>query len=324
MRLMRLVVMVLALAALTAAPRAAAQGKTYRLAVLSISVDVVSVHGTATRVLPYLAKDGFVEGRNLAMLVRYGTPEQFPAMMRELLAAQPDVVLAVGGEAMRVASTATTTIPIVVFGPDPVALGVAESFARPGRNVTGVVILPTELDGKRLQLLHEALPGARRLGALVHPLSPNRPASERDMRAAAIGVSIDLRLFHSGGPSDYSAAFAAMRANSVGGVAIIANPEYFRDRALIIRHALAARLPTICQWAEMAADGCMLSYGPPLEELRARVAYLIARIFNGAKPSDLPIEQPTKVEFIVNLKTAKALGVTLPESMLLRADQVIE
>jgi putative tryptophan/tyrosine transport system substrate-binding protein len=162
------------------------------------------------------------------------------------------------------------------------------------------------------------------LGVLVHPLSPNRPASERDMRAAALGVSVDLHLFYSAGPPGYAAAFAAMRANAVGGAAIIADPEYFRDRALIIRHALAARLPTICQWAEMAVDGCMLSYGPPLEELRARVAYLIARILNGAMPADLPIEQPTKVEFVVNLKTAKALGVAIPEAVLLRASEVIE
>jgi putative ABC transport system substrate-binding protein len=224
MNLARIVVLLFALAVFAAPPRAEAQGKTYRLAVISISV--ASVDATATKALAFLAKDGFVEGRNLMMLGRYGTPEQLPGMMRELLAAQPDVVLAVGGEAIRVASAATTMIPIVVFGPDPVALGVAESIARPGRNVTGVVILPTELDGKRLQLLHEALPGARRLGALVHPLSPNRPASERDMRAAALGLSIDFRLFYSGGPSGYAAAFAAMRANGVGGAAVIADPEY--------------------------------------------------------------------------------------------------
>jgi putative tryptophan/tyrosine transport system substrate-binding protein len=320
--LARVVVLVFALAALVAPPRAEAQNKVHRLGVISVSV--ASIEATATRALLLLAKEGFVEGRNLTMIGRHGTAEQLPGLMREILAAKPDVILAIGGDAIRLASRATETVPIVAYGPDLISLGVAESIARPGRNVTGVVILPAELDGKRLALLHEALPRVRRLAALVHPSSPNRQASEREIRAAAAGAGLDLRLFYAAGPQDYAAAFAAMHAADVHGAAILANPEYFRDRALITRHALAVRLPTICQWEEMAAEGCMLSYGPSLEEMRARLVYLIVRIFNGAKPSELPIEQPTKVEFVVNLKTAKALGISLPQSLLVRAEQVIE
>ncbi len=315
-------VWVLAIGAVIGAVRAEAQTKVYLLGVISVSV--ASVEATATRAIPLLAKEGFVEGRNLTMLGRHGTSEQLPALMRELLAARPDVILAIGGEAIIAATNATASVPIVVYGPDPVGLGVAKSIARPGRNVTGAVILPIELDGKRLQLLQEALPGKKLLAALVHPASPNREASEREMRAVASSNGLDLRLFYAGGPQDYRAAFAAMRAAGAKGAAIVANPEYNRDRKLIADQALAAGVPTICQWAEMAQEGCMLSYGPPLEELRSRVVYLIARILRGASPADLPIEQPTKVEFIVNLKTARALGVTIPEAVLLRASEVIE
>jgi putative ABC transport system substrate-binding protein len=318
----RIVLLVLALAAMAAAPRAAAQSKVHRLGVISVSA--ASIELTAARALPMLAKEGFVDGRNLVMIGRHGAPQHLPELMQELLASQADVVLAIGGDAILVASRATTTVPIVAYGPDPVTLGLAESIARPGRNVTGVVILPIELDGKRLALLQEALPGANKLAALVHPSSPNRAASEREVRATASGAGLDVGLFYAAGPQDYAAAFAAMRGAGVRGVAVLANPEFYRDRALIARHALAARIPTICQWAEMAAEGCMLSYGPPLEEMRARLAYLIARILNGAKPADLPIEQPNRLEFIANLKTAKTLGVTIPEAVLLRASEVIE
>jgi putative tryptophan/tyrosine transport system substrate-binding protein len=323
MRLARSILAAWMFALLAGAPaRAEAQNKVHRLGVISVSA--ASIELTAARALPMLAKEGFAFGGNLVMIGRHGAPDRLPGLMAELLESKPDVVLAIGGDAILAASRATASIPIVAYGPDPVTLGLAESIARPGRNVTGVVILPIELDGKRLALLQEALPGARRLAALVHPTSPNRQASEREVRSMASGAGLDLRLFYAAGPDDYAAAFAAMRGAGVRGAAILANPEFYRDRALIGRQALAARLPTICQWAEMAQEGCLLSYGPPLEEMRGRLAYLIARILNGAKPAELPIEQPTNLEFIVNLRVAKALGVTIPEPVLLRANEVIE
>jgi putative ABC transport system substrate-binding protein len=274
--------------------------------------------------LPLLAKQGFVEGRNLAMLARHGTTDQLPALMREIIATRPDAILAFGGEAARAATRATDSVPIILYGADPVRLGVAESMARPGRNVTGVVILPTELDGKRLQLLREALPGATRLAALLHPGSPTVDATEREMRMIAATAKFDLRVFPARGPRDYQTAFSAMRSAGANGAAIMANPEFNRDRKLIADLALGTGLPTICEWAEMAREGCMLSYGPTRDELWERVAFLIARVLGGASPADLPIEQLTKVEFVVNLKTAKALGVTIPEAVLLRANEVIE
>jgi putative ABC transport system substrate-binding protein len=310
MTLVSVVGLVFALAALIASPNALAQEKTHRLGVISVSA--ASIELTAARALPMLAKEGFVSGRNLTMIGRHGPIPRLADLMQELLASKPDVVLAIGGDAILAASRATTSVPIVAYGPDPVTLGLAESMARPGRNVTGVVILPIELDGKRLALLQEALPGARPLAALVHPSSPNRDASEREVRATASAAGLDLRLFYAAGPQDYATAFAAMRSAGVRGAAVLANPEFYRDRALIARHALAARIPAICQWAEMAAEGCMLSYGPPLEEMRGRLAYLIARILSGAKPADLLIEQPNRLEFIANLKTAKTLASRFP------------
>jgi putative ABC transport system substrate-binding protein len=323
MRLARSIFVAVIFALLAGAPPpAAAQGKTYRLAVFSISV--VSVENTRTMTLPMLEKFGFVAGRNLEIVSRVGSPDRMPALMREILAAKPDVILAVGGEAIQAARTATASVPIVIFGPDPVQLGVTENISRPGGNVTGILILATQLDAKRLTLLHEAVPPGRRLAALINPTSPNREPSERLMRAAAAAAGIDLSLFYAAGPSSYGTAFAAMRNAGIGGVAITANPEYFRDTAEILRLAHQARLATVCQWNEMAAAGCMLSYGPNLTRMRERAAYYIARIFEGVKPSDLPIEQPSQVEMAVNLTTARLLGIAVPQSLLVRAEHVIE
>lgn len=323
MRLARSTLVAVILALLTGAPPpATAQGKTYRLAVFSISV--VSVENTRTLTLPILEKHGFAVGRNLEVVSRVGPPDRMPALMSEILAAKPDVILAVGGEAIRAARGATASVPIVIFGPDPVQLGVTENISRPGGNVTGILILATQLDAKRLTLLHEAVPPGRRIAALINPTSPNREPSERLMRAAAAAAGIDLAIFYAAGPADYEAAFAAMRNAGIGAVVITANPEYYRDTAEILRHARDAGLPAVCQWSEMAAAGCLLSYGPNLARMRERTAYYIARILGGAQPSDLPIEQPSEVEMVVNLKAARLLGIAVPQSLLVRAEHVIE
>jgi len=302
---------------------AEAQGtKSFRIGMLSVSVR--SVENSRTEMLPLLAKYGFAAGGNVTFIGRFGGTDRLPGLMQEILAAKPDVILAVGGDAIRAARMATETVPIVIFGPDPVRLGVADSISRPGGNVTGIIILATELDGKRIELAFEAVPSARRMAALVNPTSPNRAASEHDMRAVAAALGIDLNLYFAAGPADYPRAFAAMRAAGMGAVAIVADPEFYRDTAEIALQARLAGLPAICQWAEMAAAGCLLSYGPNLNVLRERQAYYLASILKGTKPSDLPIEQPSKLELIVNLKTAKALGLTIPERVMLRADEVIE
>jgi putative ABC transport system substrate-binding protein len=241
--------------------------------------------------------------------------------MQELLAARPDAIVAVGA-AIAVAGAATRTVPIVAFGSNPVELGLAAGFARPGGNVTGVVILTVELDAKRLELLQQAVPGRRRVAAL---LSSTRPvSSEAELRVAAERAGVELLPFAVASPADYPAAFAAMRAAKAEALAIGAASEFYRDAGILAALALEARLPTVCEWADMARDGCLIGYGPSRTALRLRIADQIARIFRGAAPGDLPIEQPTLFEFAVNLKVAKALGIELPAAILARADEVIE
>jgi putative ABC transport system substrate-binding protein len=294
----------------------------YRLGELAVSAASLEITRSVT--LPQLANLGFDEGRNLILEERAGAAAALPGLARELLLTKPDVIMAMGSDAIRAATEATTEVPIVMMGASPVEMGLAASLARPGGNVTGVVILAAELDGKRLDLLREAVPRARRIAALLLPSAPLRQASEREMREVAASTGVELLPFDPAGPEDYPAVFDAMRAAGAQAVVVMAHPAFNRDAALLARLALEAGLPTVCEWAEMARSGCLLGYGPSRSELRHRTAHLVAQIFRGAPPGDLPIEQPTHYEFAINLKTAKALGLTIPQSILGRADEVIE
>ena len=245
-------------------------------------------------------------------------------MARELVQLKPDAIIAIGGEAIRAASRATGTVPIVAFGSVPRRERGPANFARPQGNITGVVILGAELDSKRLDLLRDAVPQARKIAALLMPSSPYREETEREMRKIADEAGIELLAFDAARPEDYPAAFAAMRAAGAQALVIMADASFNRDAAELIQRSRADGLPTICEWAEMARLGCMLGYGPDRAELRRRIAYQLARIFNGAPTAQLPIEQPTRYKFAVNLKTAKSLGITIPATLLARADEVIE
>ena len=210
---------------------------------------------------------------------------------------------------------------MVIFGAPP---GGVTGFARRNGNVTGVVIFGAELDAKRLDLLREIAPAVTRFAALMLPSAPLRQASEREMKAVASKAGIDLLITEATGPDDYPKAFAAMRQAGAQALVVMAHARFNRDGALIARLALEAGLATICEWADMAKVGCLLGYGPIREELRRRIAYQIVHLFQGIPASDLPIELPTRYEFAVNLKTAKALGITVPQPLLARADEVIE
>jgi putative ABC transport system substrate-binding protein len=255
---------------------------------------------------------------------RVGDAAAMSGLAREVLLTKPDAIIAIGAEAIRAASEATTTVPIVMFGASPVSKGLATSLNRPGGNVTGVVILATELDGKRLDLLHGAVPAARRIAALLLPSSPDRQASEGEMREVAASTGVELLPFDASGPEEYPAAFAAMRAAGAQALVVMAHATFARDAALLARLALEAGLPTVCEWAEMAQAGCLLGYGPSRSELRRRLAHHIAQIFRGTAPGDVPIEQPTHFVFAINLTTAKALGLALPQTILGLADEVFE
>lgn len=296
--------------------------RVYRLGHLAQSREAIELTRKAT--FPELAKLGFGEGRNLVVIDRFGEDSEMPRLVRELLDGKVDAIIAIGPSALTEAAKATKTIPIVGYGSDPTKIGLAHSLARPGGNVTGVAILIAELDAKRFDLLRQALPSARRFAALVSPLSPQHQETERELRKSAADAGAALQVLHAAGPADYAAQFAAMRAAKPEALVIAANAIFYRDGAQLAALALAAGLPTVCEWAEMAQMGCMLGYGPDRNELRRRVAHYVARILRGASPAELPVERPTHFQFAVNLQIARKLGVTIPADLVARADTVIE
>jgi len=248
-----------------------------------------------------LAEYGFAD-HNLQVQVHFDSGESLAELARELVTTQPDVIVAISRSAILAARRATSTIPIVMsfIGEDPVAAGLAANITRPGRNVTGLLMLAPELDAKRLELLREAIPDAQRIAVLIS----NRAEEDQKkatMETIAGRLGAELRFFPVSGPNDYGAAFKSMGAWRAQALAVGSAPELFRDATEIARMAIDERLPTVCEWREMASAGCLLGYGPNLVELRHRMADYVVRILNGAAPGDLPIEGPTRFEFAVTL-----------------------
>jgi putative tryptophan/tyrosine transport system substrate-binding protein len=297
-------------------------GRIYRIAVISPAESAVEM--VRKFQLPELARRGFVVGRNLTLTTHFGPPALMPELARQAIATKPDVVVAVSTVAILAVKEASSTVPIVMsfIGEDPIAKGLAVSLARPGGSATGVAMMAAQLDGKRTGLLHEFV-AARRIAILTgRPPRHAEGAEEAQRVARELGVETDV--FYADEPADYVAAFAGMRVARSEALVIVSAPDFFRDAALLSRLALEAGLPTVCEWASMARDGCLIGYGPNFAELWRRPADYVARILRGAKPGELPIEQPALFNFAVNLKTAKALGVTIPQLLLARTDEVIE
>ncbi len=269
---------------------------------------------------------GYVEGQNLVIEHRFaeGRIERLPELARELVQLKMDVIVAVAPNAIRAARDATTTIPIVMYGGvDPIAAGFVASLARPGGNVTGVLIAPgITLVGKKLELLKEMMPRATRIGFL----SPDNSGAQGQVpEARKAAASLNLKLVVTEvQDGNYDRAFDALVAERPSALFVANSPTFVRDRKRIIDLVAKHRLPAMYEWAEQVEDGGLMSYGSSQTWVSRRVAAYVALVFNGAKPGDLPIEQPNKFEFVINLKTAKALGLTIPPSLLLRADQVIE
>jgi ABC-type uncharacterized transport system substrate-binding protein len=310
-------------ALLSSSASAQEPGRVYRIAWVSPSEAPIGMMRKFE--LPELARFGFVEGRNLTVTTHVGPPARMSELAREAVATKPDVVVAVSTVAILAVKEASSTVPIVMsfIGEDPVAKGLAVSLARPGGSATGVAMLAAEMDGKRASLLHEFVPAARRIAILTgRPPRHAEGAEEAQRVARKLGIETDV--FYADEPADYVTAFAGMRTARSEALIIISAPDFFRDAALLSRLALEAGLPTVCEWASMAHDGCLIGYGPNFAALWRLPAEYVARILRGEKPGDLPIEQPTVFEFAVNLKTAKALGLTIPESVLQIADEVIE
>jgi putative ABC transport system substrate-binding protein len=274
-----------------------------------------------------LRERGYVDGVNLAIEWRWaqGDIGRFPDLAADLVRLNVDVIVASVNHAIEAARASTRTIPIVMVVPsDPVGLGFVQSLSRPGGNVTGLTWQTREAVPKRLQLLKQAVPGMSRVAVLWDPTEPARRGQVEEAEAAAPVVGVQLSVFEARDPADLDEAFVAMAKAGVGGVLVEASAMLGAQRKRVADLAAKSRLATIGWWRGLAEAGCLLSYSPSIMEQYRRAAYFVAKILGGARPADLPVEQPTAFELIINLKTAKALGLTIPRALLLRADQVIE
>jgi len=321
--------LLISLAGVLAAPltgEAQPAGKVYRLGTLNLGPPPASETYDARRDLIMVLRElDYVEGRNLEVERRNadGRVERLPALAAELVQRQVDVVVAGGSAAVRAAQEATRTIPIVIIiaGPDTVELGLTPSLARPGGNVTGVV-LGSELAGKRLELLKEAVPRAKRIALLATGDAAFRnQVKEAEQAAALLGVKL---VVVEAKAHDYERAFTTMRRERADALFVGASPTFTADRRRIIELAAQYRLPAIYQWPEHVEEGGLMAYGVSGRWATRRLATYVDRVLKGANPAEMPIEQATTLTLAFNLKTAKALGLTIPPSLLARADQVIE
>ena len=305
------------------AARAQEAGRTYRIGGLS----------AGPRGAPYwlavfdeLRRTGFIEGQNLTVeWHQYGSRvDLIPEFAAKLVKAKVDVIVATGDAAIRAVQQATTAIPILGTTDDMVGSGMVNSLARPDGNITGTSLLSTELDGKRLEILIEALPGLRHMAALADSKTTAAPRL-RSLQNAAQERGIELSVHQIAEPDEIPDALEAAKDSGAAAINVLSSPLLYGNRQIIIQRAATLRLPAIYQFPEVAEEGGLIGYGPSIIRMfRELVAPMLIKLLRGAKPADLPIEQPTKFELVVNLKTAKVIGVTIPESFLARADEVIE
>jgi putative ABC transport system substrate-binding protein len=273
---------------------------------------------------------GYVEGRNVVIEYRSaeGKLERYPALVAELVALKVDVIFVPGTPAAVAAKQATKTIPIVFTAvADPVADGLVTSLARPGGNVTGLSGFSPELVGKRLELLKQAVPGVSRVAVLWQPgsvpeLTEKHMLKEADVAARALGVR--PQFVEARGPADFDRAFSDMTRARAGALTVLGTPMFFTERRRLVDLAAKNRLPAVYGTRDYVDVGGLMTYGPNTADLVRRAASYVDKILKGAKPADLPVEQPTKFELLINLKAAKALGLTIPQSLLGRADQIIQ
>jgi ABC-type uncharacterized transport system substrate-binding protein len=267
---------------------------------------------------------GFVEGQNLKIIVDgFGLrDEQFAEAAATLAKSAPDVIFCTGNAAMRAAQESTRTVPIVGVASDMVAAGFVRSLARPGGNITGVS-LTFEVDGKRQDLLMEAIPEARRFAFLTDPTFMP-PAQLSALQNATRARGVEVAVFTAEAPEQIAPTMDKAKAWGANALNVLSAPLFSINRGIVIERAAALGLPAIYIWPEMAEEGGLIGYGPRLTPIYRQLARLIVKVLRGVKPEDIPVEEPAKFDLVVNLKTAKALGLTIPESFLTRADKVIE
>ncbi len=268
---------------------------------------------------------GYVDGQNIAIEYRAaeGRPERLAELAADLVRGKPDVLFVLGGDVMKVAARATQTIPMVfVSSADPVQLGFVASLARPGGNATGVTLLLDELASKRLELLKEAVPPVSRVAFLWNPDHIDNELREAERAASSLGVTL-LRLA-SHGPDDLDAILRVARDGRADALYVVSSRQTVGGLDKVVAFADRYRLPLAGGWGAWAQAGGLLSYGPNVDDMVRRATTYVDQILKGTRPADLPVQQPTKFELVINLKTARALGLTVAESFLLRADRVID
>ena len=271
---------------------------------------------------------GWVEGQGIVIEARFaeGRYDRLPGLAADLVRLKVDLIAAVGAAAAKAAKNATQTIPIVMISVgDPVGLGLVASLARPGGNVTGLAFsVDFDTYGKGLELLKEAVPGVRRVAVLSNPANPYQPLAIENVSVVARSLGVQLQLLAVRGSNELDGAFAAMVKERAGALLVLTDPMFTGNRARLADLGVKHKLPSIHGVRESAEAGALMSYGPNFDVISRRAAIYVDKILKGAKPGDLPIEQPTKFELVINLRTAKALGLTIPPALLQRADQVIE
>jgi putative ABC transport system substrate-binding protein len=269
---------------------------------------------------------GYVEGKNIAIELRSaeGNYDRLPELAGEFVKLKVDVIVAFGSKAVSAATRVTTTIPIVdpVMG-DPVATGLSDSLARPGGNVTGSIQFSVEGGAKRLELLKEAVPRISRMGVLINPVNTGSPLQVRAMRDTANALKLDLQAFEVRSAKELGATFSAMERGRIDAIVVATDTLLRANASEIADRAARQKLPSAGS-KEFAAAGGLIGYGPDPVEMYGHAAYFVDRILKGAKPADLPIERATKVGLMINLKTAKSLRIAIPQSLLVRADEVIQ
>ena len=300
--------------------------KVYRIGLLG---------GTPTTAEPHLwegffqemRERGYVEGRNTIFDGRWSGDhtERLPGLAAELVQLKVDVIVAGAAPAPEAAQRATSTIPIVMaYHPDPIGVGLVSSLASPGKNITGMSVRSPELVGKQLQLLREAVPGISRVALLSSLALPSNALVVKEAQVAARSLKVPLQVLQVRAPDDLTPAFSAMTKDRADGFIVLGGSIFFAERTRIAKLAAQSRLPSIYAVRQFTEAGGLMAYGPSIRDSLRRAATYVDRILKGAIPGNLPIEQPTKFELVINLKTAKALGLTIPPSVLARADQVIQ
>jgi putative tryptophan/tyrosine transport system substrate-binding protein len=270
---------------------------------------------------------GYVEGRNILIEYRWaeGKYERFPALIGELIGQKVDVIVTAGTPASLAVKKATTSVPLVMVAVgDPVATGLVASLARPGGNITGLTSISPEMEGKRLELLREVVPTVSHIAVLWNAASPIQVIQEKETRAAAQMLRLKVLSLGVRSKEEIDSAFTTIVRERPDALFVLADRLFLHHRARIMDFAAQQRLPGVHAYRELVEVGGLMSFGPSYADMHRRAAYFVDRILKGAKPADLPVERPAKFELVINVRTAKALGLTLPPSILVRADQIIE